>query len=130
MIRTLTYRGRLDGKNPQVVATAMELHASQLVRSRNTLRGIRTSYDSETFDVSLRMSGVDRWRISREARKIASFLLASQRLAFARPLNPILEVTEESARNLTLESGRTPQSVKGGRGRRKRPESSDTPHPV
>lgn len=121
MIRTLTYRGRLDGKDPVKVALAMETHASQLVRSRNTLRGIRTTYDSETFDVSLRMSGVDRWRISREARKIASFLLAAQRLSFSRPLNPILEVTEESARNLTLADGRTPQSVKGGRGRRKRP---------
>lgn len=121
MIRTMTYRARLDGKDPQAVAAAIELHASQLVRTRNTLRGIRVDSDTESMFIHLRMSGVDRWRISREARKIASFLLASQRLSFTRPLNPVQEMTEPSARNLTLADGRTPQSVKGGRGRRKRP---------
>lgn len=120
MIRTLTYRGRLDGKDPVKVSAAVEEHVSRLIRTRNTLRGVRCSWDSEVIDVSLRMSGVDRWRISREARKIGSFILATQRLAFERPLNPVLEVTEPSARNLVLEQGRTPQSVKGGRGRKRR----------
>ena len=124
MIRTLTFRGRLDGRDPQDIARAVETHVSQLIRTRKTLLGARTSWDSEAFDVSLRMSGMDRWQIARDARKVASYVLASQRLAFTRPLNPILEQTESTARNLTLESGRTPQSVKGGRGRRKRPEAA------
>lgn len=121
MIRTLTYRGRLDGKDPLVLEAAMMNHVSQLIRSRNTVRGLKVSYDAEMIDISLRMSGVDRSRISRDARKVASFILASQRVAFTRPLNPVSELTEPSLRNLTLEQGRTPQSVKGGRGRRKRP---------
>lgn len=121
MIRTLTFRSRLDGRDPQDIAQAVENHVSQLVRTRRTLLGVRTSWDSEVFDISLRMSGMDRWQIARDARKVASFVLASQRLPFSRPLNPVLEQTENTARNLTLEDGRTPQSVKGGRGRRKRP---------
>lgn len=121
MIRTLTYRGRLDGKDLGTVSDAIRAQVSKLVRSRNTIRGIRVTGDAETIDISLRMSGLDRWRIYREARKIASFLLASQRVAFTRPLYPVLEVTEPSARQLTLAQGRTPQSVTGGRGRRKPP---------
>lgn len=122
MIRTLTYVGRLDGKDPAAVGTAIEEHVAKLVRTRNTIRGVRVSNDSEVMFLHLRMSGVDRWRISREARKIASFLMASQRLSFTRPLNPVQELTEPSARNRTLAEGRVAQSVTGGRGKRKPPE--------
>lgn len=120
MIRTLTYRASLDGRDGAVVADAISQHVSTLVRSRNTIRGVRIVHDSEAIDISLRMSGMDRWRIAREARKTASYLLASQRLTYARPLEPVAEATEQTRRNLTLEEGRVPQSVKGGRGRKRR----------
>lgn len=115
MIRTITYRARLDGKDGEKVAEGLRAHVAKLVRTRNTIRGVKVSVSSDVLDLHLRMSGVDRWRIAREARKIGSFLLASQRLAFTRPLNPVLEVTEPSKRHLTLEQGRVPQSVTGGR---------------
>lgn len=121
MIRTLTYRGHLDGKDGQKVSDAIVEHVSQLIRSRNTIRGVRVVYDTEVVDIHLRISGVDRWRIYREARKIASFLLASQRVSYGRPLNPVAEVTEKSPRSLTLEEGRTPQTGVWGRGH-KRPD--------
>lgn len=126
MIRTITYRARLDGKDGEAVADALRVHVAKLVRTRNTIRGLRVTVAEETIDVHLRMSGLDRWRIAQEARKIGSFLLASQRLAFTRPLSPVLEVTEQSKRNLTLDQGRVPQSVTGGRGRRSRPVESQT----
>lgn len=117
MIRTLTYRSNLDGKDGDQVAEAIRAQVSRLVRTRNTIRGVKIVHDSEKIDVSLRMSGGDRWVISRDARKIASYLLASQKLPFTRPLQPVLETTEPNARHLTLEQGRTPQSVTGGRPR-------------
>lgn len=117
MIRTLTYRTNLDGKDGDKIADAIRAHVAQLVRTRNTIRGVKIVHDSEKIDVAIRMSGVDRWRISRDARKIASYLLASQKLTYVRPLQPVLELTEPTARNLTLDQGRTPQSVTGGRPR-------------
>lgn len=126
MIRTLTFRASLNGRDPEEASAAIEVEAAKLVRTHNTLRGVHTSWDSEAFMLSLRISGMDRWMIARTARKIASYLLATQRLFYTRPLNPVLEVTEPSARNLTLEQGRTVQSVKGGRGRRRRPVVSAT----
>lgn len=117
MIRTLTYRSNLDGKNGDQVAEAVRAQVSKLVRTRNVIRGVKVTHDTEKIDISIRMSGVDRWRISRDARKIASYLLASQKLPFTRPLQPVLETTEPTARNLTLEQGRTPQSQTGGRPR-------------
>lgn len=124
MIRTVTFRSRLDGKDGELVTRAIQEHVSRLVRDRNTLRGVRVNIQGEVIDVSLRMSGVDRWRIARDAKKTASYILASQRLPYSRPLVPVSEVTEESARNLTKAEGRTPQSVLGGRGRRSRPAAS------
>ena len=117
MIRTLTFRGRLDGKDGAAVAAGIEEAVSRLVRTRNTIRGVRVVYDSEVVDVSLRISGNDRWRVSSEARRTASYLLASQRVSYVRPLEPIAELTERTHRDLTLEEGRTPQSVVGGRGK-------------
>jgi hypothetical protein len=117
VIRTLTYRSNLDGKDGTVVAQGIRAQVSKLVRTRNTIRGVKVTFDSEKVDVALRMSGVDRWRISRDARKIASYLLASQKLAFNRPLQAAAELTEPTNRNLTLDQGRTPQSRTGGRPR-------------
>ena len=117
MIRTLTYRANLDGRDGDSIAEGIRAAVGKLVRTRNTIRGVKVVHDSEKVDMSLRMSGVDRWRISRDARKIASYLLASQKLAFVRPLSPVLELTEPTARSLTLEQGRTPQLVTGGRPR-------------
>ena len=126
MIRSLTFKASLDGRDPVRASEAIETEVAKLVRTRNTLRGVRTSWDSEAFYLVLRVSGMDRWMIAGTARKIASYLLATQRLTYTRPLSPILELTEPSARNLTLEQGRTPQSVKGGRGRRSRPAKPET----
>lgn len=125
MIRTITYRVRLDGKDPERVSEGLRTHVAKLVRTRNTIRGMKVSVTGDVLDLHLRMSGIDRWRIAREARKIGSFLLASQRLAFTRPLNPVLEVTEPSKRHLTLEQGRVPQSVTGGRPRTSASRSED-----
>lgn len=121
MIRTLTFRASLDGRDAARASEGIEAEAIKLIRNRNTLRGVHMTWDSEAFMLSLRISGMDRWMIAGTARKIASYLLATQRLAYTRPIQPVLEVTEPSARNLTLEQGRTPQSVKGGRGRRRIP---------
>lgn len=126
MIRTLTFRASLDGRDPVKASEAIEAEANKLVRNRNTLRGVHMTWDSEAFMLSLRISGMDRWMIAGTARKIASYLLATQRLTYVRPLQPISEVTEPSARNLTLEQGRTVQSVKGGRGRRRIPAAPKT----
>lgn len=126
MIRTLTFRASLDGRDPVKAADGIEAEAMKLVRNRNTLRGVHTAWDSEAFMLSLRVSGMDRWMIAGTARRIASYLLATQRLSYTRPLNPVSEVTEPSARNLTLEQGRTVQSVKGGRGRRRIPAKPET----
>lgn len=117
MIRTLTFRSSLDGKDGDKAAEAIRASVSKLVRTRNTIRGVKVVHDSEKIDVALRMSGGDRWAISRDARKIASYLLASQKLPYVRPLQPVLETTEPNSRNLTLEQGRTPQSQTGGRPR-------------
>lgn len=115
MIRTLTFRSRLDGKDGVAVSEAIRAMIAKRIRTDNTVRGVRIVVDGDVIDINLRMSGVDRWRISRHARKVASYLLASQKLPFTKPLYPVQEVTEPSARTLTLEQGRTPQSVTGGR---------------
>lgn len=115
MIRTLTYRARLDGKDGQQVADAIRAAVAKRVRIDQSIRGVQVTFDSEVINIALRMSGLDRWRIAGHARKIASFLLASQRLAYARPLYPFSEITNPSSRQLTLEQGRTPQSKTGGR---------------
>lgn len=127
MIRTITFRSRLDGKDGAEVTQAIHDHVSRLVRERNNIRGVQVHVTGEVVDVALRMSGVDRWRIARDAKKTASYILASQRLPYSRPLTPVSEVTEESARNLTKEQGRTPQSVLGGRGRKRRPGAVRSP---
>lgn len=126
MIQTLTYRGRLDGKDGAVVAAAIDEHVNRLIRTRSTVRGVRVVYDSETIDVSLRISGTDRWRISQEARKVASYLLATQRVSYVRPLQPVSEVTEKTRRDLTLAEGRTAQTGVWGRGHR-RPQETPAP---
>ena len=118
MIRTLTYRSRLDGKDGTEVAEAIRAAVARKIRIENTIRGCRVVVDGDVIEIHLRMSGLDRWRIAGHARKIASFLLASQRLPYSRPLYPVQETTEASARCLTLEQGRTPQIRTGGRGKR------------
>lgn len=118
MIRTLTYRSRLDGRDGAEIAEAIRAAVARKVRLENSIRGCRVEVDGDVIDIHLRMSGLDRWRIAGHARKIASYLLASQRLPYVRPLYPVRELDEPSARSLTLEQGRTPQSLKGGRGRR------------
>lgn len=123
MIRTLTFRSRLDGKDGDKVTEAIRTLAERKIRLENTVRGVDVRVDGEVIEISLRMSGLDRWRIAGHARKLASYFLASQRLPYSRPLYPVEERTEDSARNLTLDQGRVPQSVKGGRGRKRRPES-------
>lgn len=119
MIRTLTFTGRLDGKDGEAVAEAIRTEVASMVRKRNTIKGATVTVEGDVVYLGLRVWGLDRWRIAGEARKIASFLLAVQRVSYSRPLHPVQEVTEQSARNLTAEQGRTPQSVLGGRGRRR-----------
>lgn len=128
MIRTLTYRANLDGKDGDKVAEAIRTQVSKMVRTRAVVLGVKVTHDSEKIDIALRMTGMDRWMISRDARKVASYLLASQKLPFTRPLAPVLELDEPNARRLTLEQGRVPQKVTGGRPRRSgRTGSSGSP---
>lgn len=115
MIRTLTYRAPLDGKDGQKVADEIRALVARRVRTDQSIRGVRVTFDADVIEIALRMSGLDRWRIAGHARKLASYLLASQRLPYARPLYPASEVTNPSARQLTLGQGRTPQSKTGGR---------------
>lgn len=119
MIRTLTFRSRLDGKDPGQVSEAIRAQVGKLVRRDNTLRGVRVTVEGDVIDVALRVTGQDRWRIAGHARKTASLILATQRLPYERPLYPVQEVTEPSARSLTLTQGRVPQSRTGGRPRRR-----------
>lgn len=115
MIRTFTYRSRLDGKDPAKITEAIKAITDRRIRTDNTLRGVQIHITNDVIDLVIRVSGADRWRIIGSARKTASFILASQRLPYSRPLQPVLEVTEDSARNRTLAQGRTPQSRTGGR---------------
>lgn len=121
MIRRFTYRSRLDGKDPAKVVEAINTITDRRIRTDNTLRGVQVYINNDVIELVIRVSGLDRWRIAGSARKTASFILASQRLPYSRPLQPVLEVTEESARNRTLAQGRTPQSKTGGRPSRRIP---------
>lgn len=124
MIQTFTYRAPLDGRDYEVVAADIQKQVDNLVRLRKSLLGCKTWETLGVLHVAIRLEGLDRWRIAGEARKIGSYLLASHKLPFTRPLLPHTVDTAPNRRYLTEDQGRVPKSRKG-RGARSAPPACD-----
>lgn len=118
MIQTYTYRTPVAGEDYEAVASKLRTRVTEIARNRNVLRGCQIEHVDGVLELRLRMSGVDRWRIADAARKLGTFLLAAEGLAFTHPLQPFQVVTESNRRHLTAENGRTPREHPGrGKGR-------------
>lgn len=108
MIQTYTYRTLLDGKDGEDVEAVAAAKLDRMTKVRRSLLGYHTRFNKESFWITLRVTGTDRWRIAGEARKIMSFILASQRLQI--PGGPELIETPVNRRGLTAEQGRVPRA--------------------
>lgn len=118
MIQTITYRTPVSGEDYEVTARRLRDRGAEISRNRNVLRGVQVEHVGDVLELRLRVSGVDRWRIAESARKLGTFMLASEALTFAHPLQPYSVITESNRRHLTAENGRTPREHPGrGNGR-------------
>ena len=108
MIQVYIYRTVLDGKDGDTVKTAVEAKIANLMKVKKPLLGTEVHARGESLWLALRIEANDRWRISREARRIMSFLLASQRLPI--PGGPEEVQTPATARTLTADQGRVPRA--------------------
>lgn len=118
MIQTITYRTPVAGEDYEVTAQRLRNRGAEISRNRNVLRGVQVEHVGDVLELRLRVSGVDRWRIAESARKLGTFMLASEALTFTHPLQPYSVVTESNRRHLTAENGRTPREHPGrGNGR-------------
>lgn len=107
MIQSVTFRARLDGRDGQDVADRVNAHLVRVVDARPELLGGYANADGVTVKVVLRLQGLDRWKISVNARKIATFVLSTARLHFPTPLHPELVTTELTRNKLRYGEGRT-----------------------
>jgi hypothetical protein len=108
MIQSLTYRGRLDGGDGAAVAADINERIDKLTSMRPMLLGGAARVDGNTIGIRLRLSGLDRWKLSHEGAKIATFLMNATHLTFTRPVQVELIVTEPTRNKLRVGEGRTP----------------------
>jgi hypothetical protein len=113
MIQTFVYRAPLDGLDFETVSASIQRQVDGMIRVRRSLLGCKTWETLGVIHVEIRLEGLDRWRIAGEARKIGSYLLASHKLPFTRPLLPHTVETAANRRYLTADQGRVPKSRKG-----------------
>lgn len=107
MIQTVTFRARLDGRSGDDVAEALNRRLEGVVPARHELLGANAVHEGVTVKLTLRLQGLDRWKISDQARKIATFLFSVNRLHFSTPLHPELVTTELTRNKLRYGEGRT-----------------------
>jgi hypothetical protein len=119
VIQIHTFRAPLDGKDLEDVAFHTSQRAHRIIEHRLELLGISCTVVDDVFELSLRVQGLDRWRIKQHAREFGTFLLAMQGLAFTKPLQPYSVVTEVNRRGLKADEGRVPRArPRAGQGRR------------
>lgn len=106
MIQTLTFRIRsADERKVEDLARRVE----RMVSLRKDVLGAEVLREGETVALRMRMSMLDRWKISATAKQVASFMFAAAGFQFSRPLQPELIVTELTRNKLRDGEGRTPR---------------------
>lgn len=107
MIQTVTYRARLDGKSPEEALAKLNSDLDFLTRKRPELLGADVTVEGVTVKLSLRLQGLDRWKISANGRRLGTFLFTAARVHFVAPLQPELVVSEPTRNKLHYGTGRT-----------------------
>lgn len=106
MIQTVTFRVRSDEEEKIAELTS---RVARMVRARKDMLGADVVREGSTVILRMRMSHLDRWRISEKTRTIATFMFTTCGFQFSRPLVPELVVTELTRNKLRDGEGRTPR---------------------
>jgi hypothetical protein len=80
-----------------------------MVGLRKDVLGAEVFRDGATVVLRMRMSMLDRWKISATSKRVASFMFSAAGFQFPRPLHPELITTELTRNKLRDGEGRTPR---------------------